>query len=146
MNKVNQITKISKADKIESNYKIYLELIVDFYKKPTNEVKEKIFIGNIIRRVLEIVISFNELFILLLVLFFLRLRKQLLHVLSREFPVFDPWILFHFFVVLVNEFLRKCIAVTILFPKLIQLVVQIFLYVGIRRIVINILHFVRVFL
>ena len=61
MNKVNQITKISKADKIESNYKIYLELIVDFYKKPTNEIKEKIFIGNIIRRVLEIVISFNEL-------------------------------------------------------------------------------------
>ncbi|RLA84448.1 MAG: hypothetical protein DRG78_01400 [Epsilonproteobacteria bacterium] len=61
MNKINQHTQLLKADKIENNYKLYLEIITDFYKKEESSPKEKISIGNIIRRVLEIIISFNKL-------------------------------------------------------------------------------------
>jgi hypothetical protein len=61
MNKINQKTVFLKADKLENNYKLYLEIISEFYKKDESEAKEKIFIGNAIRRVLEIIISFNEL-------------------------------------------------------------------------------------
>lgn len=61
MKKVDKKTQLIKADKIENNYKVYLEIIVDFYKKDKTEQYAKVAIGNIIRRVLEIVISFNEL-------------------------------------------------------------------------------------
>lgn len=61
MNKINQKSKLLNADKLENNYKLYLKIISDFYKKDESEPEEKIFIGNAIRRVLEIIISFNEL-------------------------------------------------------------------------------------
>jgi len=61
MHKVNQKTMLQKADKFENNYKIYMDAITDFYKSEQSSEREKIFIGNIIRRVLEILISFNEL-------------------------------------------------------------------------------------
>lgn len=59
--KVDKKTKLQNADKLEDNYKVYLEIISDFYKKEQTEQREKIFIGNIIRRILEVIISFNEL-------------------------------------------------------------------------------------
>jgi DNA repair exonuclease SbcCD ATPase subunit len=61
MTKVNKKSKLLKADKLENNYKIYLEIITSYYKNPENAKNERVFIGNIIRRVLEIIISFNEL-------------------------------------------------------------------------------------
>ena len=61
MIKKNQKTTLKNADKIENNYKLYIEAISEFYKKEETSQKDKILIGNLIRRVLEIVISFNEL-------------------------------------------------------------------------------------
>ncbi len=61
INKVNQKTILTDAEKLESNYKLYIESICSFYKKENTDQREKIFIGNAIRRVLEILISFNEL-------------------------------------------------------------------------------------
>ncbi len=61
MKKVENKTQLLAADKIENNYKVYLEMIVDFYKKDDTAPSVKMAIGNIIRRVLEVIISFNEL-------------------------------------------------------------------------------------
>lgn len=61
MIKKDQKTTLKNADKIENNYKLYIEAISEFYKKEESNQKDKILIGNLIRRVLEIVISFNEL-------------------------------------------------------------------------------------
>jgi len=61
LKKVNNVTEIKRSDKTINNYKLYLEYIVGYYANPKKNRKEMIFIGNLIRRVLEILANFNNL-------------------------------------------------------------------------------------
>jgi len=59
--KVDNVTEIALSDRTMNNYKIYLEYIVRYYKNPRKNRKDMIFIGTLIRRVLEILSNFNDL-------------------------------------------------------------------------------------
>lgn len=59
--KVDNYTIMSRSEKTMNNYKIYLEYIIRFYKEPKKSRKDMIFIGTLIRRVLEILSNFNNL-------------------------------------------------------------------------------------
>ncbi len=59
--KIDNLTEIVLSDRTMNNYKIYLEYIIRYYKNPRKNRKDMIFIGNLIRRVLEILSNFNDL-------------------------------------------------------------------------------------
>lgn len=61
LKKIDQITQLCKAENKINDYNIYLDEIVKYYKNPNSSKKRMIFIGNIIRRVLEILASFDTL-------------------------------------------------------------------------------------
>lgn len=59
--KVDNFSVMTSSEKTTNNYKTYLEYIIRYYKNPKSNKKDMIFIGNIIRRVLEILSNFNNL-------------------------------------------------------------------------------------
>uniref|UniRef100_B3EJU5 Protein CR006 P-loop domain-containing protein n=1 Tax=Chlorobium phaeobacteroides (strain BS1) TaxID=331678 RepID=B3EJU5_CHLPB len=61
LSKRGNTTQATASDKTVNNYKTYLEYIVSYHKNPQANRKDMIFIGNIIRRTLEIVSNFNNL-------------------------------------------------------------------------------------
>ena len=59
--KENSVTSISPSAKSINNYHEYISDICNYYKNPDSSKKRMIYIGNLIRRVLEIVSSFDSL-------------------------------------------------------------------------------------
>lgn len=59
--KKDNMSQLVRAEKSINNYRTYIELISKYYRNPNSEKKQMIFIGNVIRRVLEIIASFNNL-------------------------------------------------------------------------------------
>lgn len=54
-------TKIVKANKKINNYAIYIDEVIKYYKNPKSDRRRMTYIGNIIRRILEILSSFDNL-------------------------------------------------------------------------------------
>lgn len=59
--KENGVTVLEPALKTINNYAEYISAICRYYKNPNSRKNQKIFIGNVIRRVLEILSSFESL-------------------------------------------------------------------------------------
>lgn len=59
--RIENISIFSPSEKTMNNYKIYLQYIIRYYKNPKKNRKDMIFIGTLIRRVLEILSNFNNL-------------------------------------------------------------------------------------
>lgn len=59
--KIENKSTMTSSEKTVNNYKTYLEYIIRYYENPRTTKKDMIFIGNIIRRVLEILSNFNNL-------------------------------------------------------------------------------------
>ena len=61
LTKIENVSLLVPAEKTMNNYKIYLQYILRYYKNPKKNRKDMIFIGTMIRRVLEILANFNNL-------------------------------------------------------------------------------------
>ncbi len=59
--KEDNVSILTSSPKTINNYRLYIEYIARFIKNPRSTRKEKIFIGNMIRRCLEIITNFNDL-------------------------------------------------------------------------------------
>lgn len=59
--KQNNITCIVKSEKKINNYALYLDEIIKYLQNPKSDTRRMTFIGNIIRRILEILCSFDNL-------------------------------------------------------------------------------------
>jgi len=59
--KENGVTVLEPAMKTINNYAEYISAICRYYKNPNSRKNQKVFIGNVIRRVLEILSSFEKL-------------------------------------------------------------------------------------
>lgn len=59
--KENGVTVMRPAEKTINNYNEYIGAICSYYKNPVSQKSRKIYIGNMIRRVLEILASFDNL-------------------------------------------------------------------------------------
>ncbi len=59
--RIENISIFSPSEKTMNNYKIYLQYSIRYYKNPKKNRKDMIFIGTLIRRVLEILSNFNNL-------------------------------------------------------------------------------------
>jgi energy-coupling factor transporter ATP-binding protein EcfA2 len=59
--KENGVTVFCKAEKMINNYNEYIKAICKYYRNPVSQKSRMIYIGNIIRRVLEILASFDSL-------------------------------------------------------------------------------------
>lgn len=59
--KVDNLTKIQNCGNKINNYNIYLDEIITYYKNPQSDTRRMTYVGNLIRRVLEIIASFDNL-------------------------------------------------------------------------------------